>query len=129
MIKVGHEYIFNYCVHTEGDTQTDIDKYIQNTGSNVRVISYRGSFSKGDIYEVEMHNGTTFFAYDKELEDLKEDSVCCWPKKNYLLASELIKKLQQEVEIHGDVPVVVEGKEQCVVYYEPNNESINIFVR
>lgn len=75
MIEVGKEYIFNFRIDVNCINEDDIELCINNTGMNCRVIEYKGTDEYGNLYEVECCNGSEFFAYDCELDELKEKDI------------------------------------------------------
>ena len=77
MIEIGKEYLFNFRIDN-GACAEDTELCINNTGMNCRVIEYRGTDEHGNLYEVECCNGSEFFAYESELDELKEKDIRWW---------------------------------------------------
>ena len=83
MIEIGKEYIFNYRVDDDGAAVDEVELCINNSGLNCRVIEDLGErilFGKsfGHLYEVESCTGSQFFAYESELDELKDGDIRCF---------------------------------------------------
>lgn len=78
MIEIGKEYIFNFRIEDNCTNEDDIELCIHNSGLNCKVIELVATNEHGNLYEVESCTGSQFFAYDCELDELKEKDVRCW---------------------------------------------------
>ena len=78
MIKIGNEYIFNFRIEDNCTNEDDIELCVHNSGLNCKVIEYVATNEHGNLYEVESCTGSQFFAYDCELDELKEKDIRYW---------------------------------------------------
>ena len=83
MIEIGKEYIFRYRVQDECISANEIELCIENDGLNCKTLEDLGeriSFRKslGHLYWVESCTGSQLFAYESELDELKDEDIRCF---------------------------------------------------
>ena len=78
MIKIDEEYIFNFRIETNCTTKDDIELCVHNSGLNCRVVEYVGEDEYGHLYLVEICTGAEIYAYESELDELKENHIRWW---------------------------------------------------
>lgn len=78
MIEIGKEYVFSFRIDNNCACDDDIELCINNDGLNCRVIEYKGADEYGNLYEVESCTGSEFFAYESELDELKDERLRWW---------------------------------------------------
>lgn len=78
MIEVGKEYIFNYRQKCANETAGQTEMCINNSGMNCIVVDQTCSDVDGTMYEVESCTGDGFFAFESELDELKDRDIRCW---------------------------------------------------
>lgn len=73
MIEIGKSYIFRYRVNAKGETSNEKEMCIRNDGLECDVVCEKFKDEHGTVYEVESCLGDEFFAYECELDEIKED--------------------------------------------------------